>query len=125
MPNNTLLVENAYNYILDQILNGTIKPGDRIREDIIAEQLETSRTPVREAVNQLCQNGFIHNVKRKGLYCVQISREELVDLLELRQVLEDYCYCKCADKATKEDIDRLRIYRFFPGPAAGGTACQS
>ena len=42
---------------------------------------------MREAVNQLCQNGFIHNVKRKGLYCVQISREELVDLLELRQVL--------------------------------------
>ena len=110
MPNNTLLVENAYNYILDQILNGTIKPGDRIREDIIAEQLETSRTPVREAVNQLCQNGFIHNVKRKGLYCVQISREELVDLLELRQVLEDYCYCKCADKASKEDIDRLNGY---------------
>ena len=54
MPNNTLLVENAYNYILDQILNGTIKPGDRIREAIIAEQLATSRTPGREAVNQLC-----------------------------------------------------------------------
>ena len=110
VPNNTLLVENAYNYILDQILNGKIKPGDRIREDIIAEQLETSRTPVREAVNQLCQNGFIHNVKRKGLYCVQISREELIDLLELRLVLEDYCYAKCADKATKEDIARLNQY---------------
>ena len=47
---------------------------------------------------------------RDRLYCVQISREELVDLLELRQVLEDYCYCKCADKATKEDIDRLNGY---------------
>lgn len=107
MKGNTVLTENAYNYILNQILDGQIKPGERIREDVIAEQMGTSRTPVREAVNQLRQNGFINYVKRKGLYCVQPSKEELEDLLELRQVLEDFCYIKCTEKATKEDIKKL------------------
>ena len=65
MPNNTLLVENAYNYILDQILNGTIKPGDRIREDIIAEQLETSRTPVREAILSLTNGQLIESYPQR------------------------------------------------------------
>lgn len=107
LKGNTVLTENAYNYILDEILEGNIKSGERIREDIIAEELGMSRTPVREAVNQLCQNGFIHYEKRKGLYCVKLSREEMTDLLELRQVLEEYSYIKCAKRATKEEIADL------------------
>lgn len=107
MQKNTVLTENAYNYILNQILEGQIKPGERIREDIIAEQMGTSRTPVREAVNQLCQNGFINYVKRKGLYCVQPTKAELIDLLELRQVLEGFCYIKCVERASQVDIQRL------------------
>ena len=107
MRENTVLTENAYNYILNEILEGSIHPGDRIREDQIADQMGTSRTPVREAVNQLCQNGFIKYVKRKGLYCVSLTKEELNDLLELRQILEEYCYCKCAERASKEDVGKL------------------
>lgn len=107
MKGNTVLTENAYNYILDEILEGNIKSGERIREDIIAEELGMSRTPVREAVNQLCQNGFISYVKRKGLYCVKLSREEMTDLLELRLVLEEYSYIKCAERASKENIAKL------------------
>lgn len=107
MKENTVLTENAYHYILNEILEGRIKPGDRIREDQIAEQMGTSRTPVREAVNQLCQNGFIDYVKRKGLYCAQLTKEALNDLLEMRQVLEEYCYCKCAKRASEEDFQTL------------------
>lgn len=107
LQKNTVLTENAYNYILEQILDGQIKPGERIREDVIAEQMGTSRTPVREAVNQLCQNGFINYIKRKGLYCVQPSKQELEDLIELREVLEEFCYIKCAQRADKGDIQRL------------------
>ena len=64
MKANTVLAENAYNYILDEILKGRIQPGERIREDEIADEMGTSRTPVREAVNQLSQNGFIKYIKR-------------------------------------------------------------
>ncbi len=107
---NSVLTENAYNFILNQILNGEIKPGDRIREDLIAEQMGTSRTPVREAVNQLSQNGFITYLKRKGLYCVELSKKELLNLLDLRMALEDLSYRRCAELATEEDISQLYTY---------------
>ena len=108
MKANTVLAENAYNYILDEILKGRIQPGERIREDEIADEMGTSRTPVREAVNQLSQNGFIKYIKRKGLYCVQYNRDELESLLELRETLEEFSYIHCANMAKKEDIERLQ-----------------
>ncbi len=107
---NSVLTENAYNFILNQILSGEIKPGERIREDIIAEQMGTSRTPVREAVNQLSQNGFITYLKRKGLYCVELTKQDLLNLLDLRMVLEDFSYRRCVDTATEEDIKKLYNY---------------
>jgi DNA-binding GntR family transcriptional regulator len=90
------------------ILSSEIKPGERIREDILAEKFGISRTPVREAVNQLVQNGFIVNVKRKGLYCVNFSEEELLDLIELRMSLESLSFDKCIERAVDKDIQALK-----------------
>ena len=87
LMDNSVLTDNAYHFILNKILNGEIAPGERLREDTLAEQLGMSRTPVREAVRQLSQDGFIVNIKRKGLYCVEISEKDLLNLLDLRMVL--------------------------------------
>ncbi|MDR2739821.1 MAG: GntR family transcriptional regulator [Treponema sp.] len=103
-PNNSILTDYAYNEILRMILSTEIAPGSRIREDFLAEQLGISRTPVREAVNRLIQNGFIINIIRKGLYCVNFSRRDLLNLTELRLALESLSFEKCIDLATDEDI---------------------
>lgn len=108
MTNNFILTDYAYSSILNMILSSDIKPGDRIREDLIAEKIGISRTPVREAVNQLVQNGFVVNIKRKGLYCVNITKSELLDLLEIRAALESISFNKCIDFATDEDINHLK-----------------
>jgi DNA-binding GntR family transcriptional regulator len=94
--------------MLKMVLSGEIEPGSRIREDILAERLGISRTPVREAVNRLTQNGFITNIKRKGLYCVKFTRQDLLNLLELRVGLESLSFEKCIDLATNEDIDAIQ-----------------
>jgi len=108
------LTDYAYTEILNMILSSEIKPGERIREDILAEKFGISRTPVREAVNQLVQNGFIVNVKRKGLYCVNFSEEELLDLIELRMSLESLSFDKCIERAVDKDIQALKeIIRDF------------
>ena len=104
------LVDSAYNSILNMILTGEIKPGERIMEGEIADSLEISRTPVREAMNQLCQNGFITSIKRRGLYCVEISEKELLDLIDLRMVLEELSCKKCIEIATQNEIDDLLAY---------------
>ena len=105
---NSVLADHAYSEILKKILSLEIKPGSRIREDILAEQLGVSRTPVREAVNRLTQNGFITYVKRKGLYCVKVTRQDLLNLLELRIALESLSFEKCIDLATEEDINGMQ-----------------
>lgn len=107
MTNNFVLADYAYTSILNMILSSEIKPGDRIREDLLAEKFGISRTPVREAINHLVENGFIVNIKRKGLYCVSITKSELLDLLELRTVLESLSVNKCIDLATDEDIEYI------------------
>ncbi len=108
MTNNFVLTDYAYSSILNMILSSEIKPGERIREDLIAEKIGISRTPVREAVNQLVQNGFVVNIKRKGLYCVSISKSELLNLLEIRTALESISFNKCVDLATDEDIEHFK-----------------
>jgi DNA-binding GntR family transcriptional regulator len=103
-PNNSVLTDYAYTEILQMILSSDIKPGTRIREDLLAKQLGISRTPIREAVNRLTQNGFVTNVKRKGLYCVKFSHQDLLNLTELRIALETLSFEKCIDLASDEDI---------------------
>ena len=105
---NTVLTDSAYEAILELILTAEIEPGSRIREDQLAEKFGISRTPVREAVNRLVQNGFVVNVKRKGLYCIQITKPDFLDLLDLRFTLESLAFKKCIELATKEDIAGLR-----------------
>ena len=102
--NNSVLTDFAYSEILNMILSAEIKPGARIREDLLAEKLGISRTPVREAVNRLTQNGFIINIKRKGVYCVQVTRKDLLNLIDLRNVLESLSFEKCIELASDEDL---------------------
>ncbi|MDR1929180.1 MAG: GntR family transcriptional regulator [Treponema sp.] len=103
-PNVSVLTDYAYSEILRMILSADIQAGTRIREDLLAEQLGISRTPVREAVNRLTQNGFITSVKRKGLYCVKFTRRDLLNLMDLRVVLESLSFEKCVSMASQEDI---------------------
>lgn len=105
---NSVLTDHVYSEILKKILSSQIKAGSRIREDILADQLGVSRTPVREAVNRLSQNGFITYIKRKGLYCVNLTRQDLIDLIELRIALESLSFEKCIEKATGADVDEMQ-----------------
>ena len=56
--NTTELRVQVYNYLVDQILNGDLKPGDSIAESKLASEFNISRTPVREAVRQLAASGI-------------------------------------------------------------------
>ncbi|MDR0758841.1 MAG: GntR family transcriptional regulator [Treponema sp.] len=106
--NISVLTDYAYSEILQMILSAVIQPGTRIREDLLAAQLGISRTPVREAVNRLTQTGFITNINRKGLYCVKVTTEDLLNLLDLRITLETLSFEKCIDLASEDDIRGLQ-----------------
>ena len=101
------LKDTAYKLIKDRLLSGAIKPGSRIREDLLAEEISMSRTPVREAINQLSAEGFVYQIPRKGIFATEITREELIDITEIRVMLETYAAKICCRKITEEQIVEL------------------
>ncbi|MER2107260.1 MAG: GntR family transcriptional regulator [Solibacillus sp.] len=82
------LSRNIANKLLEQILNGDLKPGDQVVEANYAEQFHTSRSPVREAIYMLTTEGIIERVPRKGAYIKGYTLDDMRDLLDVRNYLE-------------------------------------
>ncbi len=101
------LKERAYNIIKEKILNGEFEPGSRIREDLLAEEISMSRTPVREAVNQLSAEGFLNNVPRKGIFSIELTEKEICEMLELRIELEYLAVDRFIDRMNEKHIQVL------------------
>lgn len=74
--------------IMEQILNGELKPGDKIVESVYAEMFSTSRSPIREAIYLLATEGLIERVPRKGAFIKGYTFNEVQDLLDVRNHLE-------------------------------------
>lgn len=70
------------------IVTGDIKPGERLMEVSLAEQMGVSRTPVREAIRRLEAEGLVTMIPRKGTYVSELSVKDIMDVLEVRTVLD-------------------------------------
>jgi DNA-binding GntR family transcriptional regulator len=93
----------AYEALLADILAGTIPPGDRIREEEVAERVGTSRTPVREALRRLHAEGLVELPPHRGAI-VQPTMYELDELFEIRALLEGYGAERAAARRTDADL---------------------
>lgn len=82
------LRESVAEEIRSWILAGTMQPGDRLIEDELASRLGVSRMPVREALSILETEGFVELVPRRGASVAMISRQEALELFEVRSMLE-------------------------------------
>jgi DNA-binding GntR family transcriptional regulator len=102
------LKESAYKIIKEKLLNLEFEPGSRLREDLLAQEISMSRTPVREAVSQLSAEGFLHNVPRKGIFVMQLTSQEISDFLDIREALETLAVEDCIRKI---DAGQLAVLR--------------
>lgn len=101
------LREKAYRIIKEKLLSMEFEPGSRIREDLLAEEIAISRTPVREAINKLIAEGFINNIPRRGIFFIEIKKDEILDLLDVREVLEILAVDKCIEKLSPKQMRNL------------------
>lgn len=99
--------ETAYAQLYAAISDGTFKPGDRLRETDVAERLSLSRTPVREALRTLEADGIIEHRPRLGAVVRTLSHAEVVELYEMRIVLERTAAEMAAKHAAPAEIDEL------------------
>ena len=87
--NTTELRVQVYNYLVDQILNGDLKPGDSIAESKLASEFNISRTPVREAVRQLAASGILESKPNCNTTVAKWNDEKILQLEIVRTDMEN------------------------------------
>ena len=101
--------ERAYWHIHQQIAKGVLKGGSALSEVALAAELGSSRTPIREAIGQLVAEGLLEQTPTGTALVVQLRREDIAELYELREALELYAIEKVATAALRrEDVHRLQ-----------------
>ena len=97
----------VFENLREAIVEGNLKPGQRLMEVQLAEQLGVSRTPVREAIRKLELEGLVVMIPRKGAYVANMSLKDVIDVLEIRSSLEGLAASLSAERITDEDIKTL------------------
>jgi DNA-binding GntR family transcriptional regulator len=100
-------VNRVYHQLREWITTSELTPGTFLSEPELAERCGTSRTPVREALSRLVQDGWVTSIHRKGFQVRPITLKDISDLYIYRRLLEMYACERAAAKATPEQTSRL------------------
>ena len=102
------VAESVYQKLRDHIIFGAFKPGQRLAEEQLAEQMGVSRTPVREALLRLEQEGLIQMLPRQGAIVRRLSLEEARQVYEVRALLEGLAARLAVQHLTPQALAALR-----------------
>src|SRR4249920_2363750 len=107
----THAVENlsarVYNQIKQLILCNEIMPGQKLHHQQLSERLGVSRTPVREALTRLVQEGYVSFLPNRGFTCKEIRLQEAGELYQLREALEAFAVEKAIENLTEAAFTEL------------------
>lgn len=93
------------------ILRGDLKPGERLMELQLAAKLGVSRTPIREAIRMLEQEGLAVTIPRKGAEVAKMTEKDMEDVLQIRRSLENLAVRLSCEKITQSELQELRVAR--------------
>lgn len=99
--------EYAYKLMKTEILNGGLAPGTRLRLTELAQRYKISEMPIREALRMLQHDGLVVFESHRGASVVEISLQELVDIISTRTYLEVLAICEAAPYHTPKTISSL------------------
>ncbi|HEX5537006.1 MAG TPA: GntR family transcriptional regulator [Sphingobium sp.] len=95
------LTQSVYAQLRADILNGRMRPGEKIRAEAVRRRFNTASSPVREALNRLLSEGFVALEQQKGFRVAPVSAEELKELVKTR--------CWIDGLAIRESIERFDL----------------
>ena len=101
------LPDKIAEYIRNQIIQGKLKPGEKILEAQLAEDLNISRTPIREAIRLLECEGFVELLPRRGAIVKEFSEKDFEDTVEVKACLETLAAELIMDKISDKIISKL------------------
>lgn len=100
----------VYEELKNAIVDLRLAPGEPLREATLAERLGVSKTPIREALTRLEQEGLVETTSFKGAVVTGYSRQDLLEIYELRELLENAAVRAAAQSMTegdRSDLDRI------------------
>ena len=104
------LREIVFETLRGAIIDGTLKPGERLMEVQLADDMGVSRTPVREAIRKLELEGLVLMIPRKGAYVSGISSKDIADVFEVRASLESLAASLAAERITEQELEDLNRF---------------
>ena len=104
------LKDHVYNYIADEILKGNLVPEEKINENNICQELNISRTPVREALIQLASEGVLENVPRKGFIIKSVTPKEAENIYAVIGTLDGFAASLACPFLTETHIKDMEFY---------------
>lgn len=105
--NLSVLVQEIVQGLEGDIVSGGLRPGDRLDEQRLAARFGASRTPVREALHHLAAAELVELRPRKGAVVAEVPIPRMVQMFEVRSVLEGLCARLAAHRMTAEERDHL------------------
>ena len=98
----------VFNTLREAILKGELQPGERLMELQLASKLGVSRTPIREAIRMLEQEGLAVTVPRKGAEVARMTLKDMEDVLEIREALDELAAQIACERISSEQMNRLK-----------------
>lgn len=98
----------VYENLKKRIIHNTLKPGEPLNESSLSKELKTSKTPIREALQQLQKEGLVENIPGKGSFVSRISFQDIREIHEIREILECEAIKRAIMKVDKEKLKLLR-----------------
>jgi DNA-binding GntR family transcriptional regulator len=75
----------------EYVVRGNFRPGQQVNESMLAAQLNTSRGPLREALQRLCQEGILVSRRNRGVFVTELSAEDIQEIYDVRETVETAC----------------------------------
>src|SRR5690606_31788629 len=104
---NTTQKQRAYQFLREKLIAGELNPGSRLSDLALAKEIGMSRTPVREAINQLASEDLVELVPHNGAFVKVPDEREVEELYDLRQLLETFAVERAAAQIGAENLQRL------------------
>lgn len=104
MINYKSLKDHVYDYISSKINDGSLRPGEKINENQICESLQVSRTPVREALLQLSNEGYLENLPRRGFIVKEVDNRKVEEIYAVLGCLEGMAAACALKKMTQSHM---------------------
>lgn len=92
----------------DDIVNGILKPGDRLDEASLAERFKVSRTPIREAFKYLVGSGLVETIPNRGTFVASVGLPQLIEMFDVMAELEGMCARLATRRITEVESEELQ-----------------